>query len=254
MISKVSKPVYIAERSSIVIILPQEILCEIFSYLREHPVHFTRVAQVCRAWNFAADYHLFWRQLAKTLQLPDPKPRAYKYKTYKSIVSKNWGKFCTLCHLKRTRSNGFQIQPALVDMVKIDKIDFKSSKWFKVVLHEDKKPDVQKEKSSYNSQEVVKSKELHSRFLKHLLCCRCNAIYSRYVREEGIKDRRNLLSVKLGEFGLTIPTKHDQCSRFILYGEGNPDKIAQELAKTMMIKVLLLLFNFKCLIKFSFLD
>ncbi|PKC10610.1 hypothetical protein RhiirA5_355294 [Rhizophagus irregularis] len=72
MISKVSKPVYIVENSSIVITLPQEILCEIFNYLREHPVHFTRVAQVCRAWNFAADNHLFWRQLTKTLQLPDP--------------------------------------------------------------------------------------------------------------------------------------------------------------------------------------
>src|SRR5437868_1372182 len=91
---------------SIVMKLSQEILCEIFNYLEDHPIHFMRVAQVCHTWNLAADNHLFWRRLTKTLQYPDPKPRAYKYKTHKSIVLKNWGKFCTLCYVKRTRING----------------------------------------------------------------------------------------------------------------------------------------------------
>jgi len=90
MTLKVSWPVYIFENPSIAVILPQEILCEIFDYLGGHPVHFTRVARICRTWNFAADNHLFWKRLTKFLKLPDPKPRACKYKTHKSIVLKNW--------------------------------------------------------------------------------------------------------------------------------------------------------------------
>ena len=120
-------------------ILPQEILCEIFDYLGGHPVHFTRVARICRTWNFAADNHLFWKRLTKFLKLPDPKPRACKYKTHKSIVLKNWGRFCTLCHVKRTRSNGFRIRQVLVDTVKVDKIDFEVSRRFKVVPREGRK-------------------------------------------------------------------------------------------------------------------
>src|SRR4051812_1813773 len=201
MISKVSRPIYYFGNFSVAMILPQEILCEIFSYLEEHPVYFTRVAQVCRAWNFAADNHLFWRQLVKALHLPDPKPRAYKYKSYKSIISKNWGKFCTLCHMRRTRGNGFHIRPVLVDRVKMNKIDFKASRWFKVVLREDTNSITLEEQTSessttvnndHSAQSIVKSQELPPQFLKHLLCCRCHTIYSKYIRDEEIKKRRDL--------------------------------------------------------------
>src|SRR5436190_14855382 len=117
------------QNSSIVMRLPQEILCEVFSHLGNHPVHFTRVTQVCRTWNFAADNHLFWRQLVKYLKLSDPKPKARKYKIYKSIIFKNWGKFCTLCNVRRTQGSGFNIRRARIDMTRVDKINWKTSTW-----------------------------------------------------------------------------------------------------------------------------
>ncbi|CAG8697801.1 1971_t:CDS:1, partial [Funneliformis mosseae] len=230
MIPKISRPVYIFETPPVALILPQEILCEIFSYLGKHPVHFTRVAQVCRTWKFAADNHLYWRRLTRSLELPDPKPRAYKYKTYKSVILKNWGKFCTLCHMRKTRSNGFHIKPVFVDMGKIDKIDFRASTWFNVVLLEDKNSAsfVNNDDNVQDQIQVVK-REITSRFLKHRLCCRCNAIYSRFIREEGVNERRILLYSILEKFGLIYQRDNVLCDRFVFYGEGDPTKIVQEL-------------------------
>src|SRR6185312_9021037 len=114
--------------------LSQEVLCEIFNYLQDHPVHITRVAQVSRSWNFAANNHLFWRRLVKDVKLPVPKEKAYKDRTYKSIIIKHWGSFCTSCDARRTRDNGYRIQPKIVDMTRVAKINFKASSWFRVVL------------------------------------------------------------------------------------------------------------------------
>ncbi|CAI2187004.1 9500_t:CDS:2 [Funneliformis geosporum] len=238
MIPKLSRPVYIFEKSPVALILPQEILCEIFSYLGKHPVHFTRVAQVCRTWHFAAENHTYWRRLIRSLELPDPKPRAYKYKTYKSVIIKSWGKFCTLCHMRKTRSNGYHIKPVFVDMVKIDKIDFRASTWFNVVLNEVKNSASLVNNDGKDQIQVVKREET-SRFLKHRLCCRCNSIYSRLIREEGINERRKLLSSILEKFGLTYRRDNVQCDRFVFYGEGDPTKIAQQQFMSISTKAIL---------------
>src|SRR5436190_422211 len=154
--------------------------------------------------------------------------------------------------MRRTRSNGFHIRPVLVDRVKINKIDFKASRWFKVVLHEDKNHVTQEKQTSkssttvnndHSAQSVVKREELPPQFLKHLLCCRCNSIYSRYIRDEEAKKRRDLLSFMLSEFGITLPDKHVQCDRFILYGEGDPTNITRELALSNFPKVILNLYQ-----------
>ncbi|CAG8554205.1 9129_t:CDS:1 [Acaulospora morrowiae] len=86
--------------------IPQEILCNIFNYLVDHPVHYTRVARVCKSWQLAADSHLYWRHLVTKLNLIPPKPRARKYKTYKQVVERDWNSFCSLCF--RGRHNGFE--------------------------------------------------------------------------------------------------------------------------------------------------
>ncbi|CAJ0846531.1 7114_t:CDS:2 [Entrophospora sp. SA101] len=90
-------------RPSIAMTLPMEIICEIFNYLEEHPAHFTRGSLVCKTWYYSTQNHLYWKRLCELLKLPSPKPRAYKYKTYKSIVIKNWGSFCSLCLRKRRK-------------------------------------------------------------------------------------------------------------------------------------------------------
>ncbi|CAB4415407.1 unnamed protein product [Rhizophagus irregularis] len=58
-----STPIALSSDLPIAMRLPQETLCQIFSNLVEHPVHFTRVAQVCKSWKAAADTHLYWRHL-----------------------------------------------------------------------------------------------------------------------------------------------------------------------------------------------
>src|SRR3954452_5717715 len=85
-----STPIALSSDLPIAMRLPQETLCQIFSNLVEHPVHFTRVAQVCKSWKVAADTHLYWRYLVYKMDLPPPKPRAWKYKTYKSVVEREW--------------------------------------------------------------------------------------------------------------------------------------------------------------------
>ncbi|CAH1761140.1 3819_t:CDS:2 [Entrophospora sp. SA101] len=113
-------------RPSIAMTLPMEIICEIFNYLEEHPAHFTRGSLVCKTWYYSTQNHLYWKRLCELLKLPSPKPRAYKYKTYKSIVIKNWGSFCSLC-LRKRRKYDPPIKPMLVDMDIADRIDFKKT-------------------------------------------------------------------------------------------------------------------------------
>ena len=195
--------------------LSQEVLCEIFNYLQDHPVHFTRVSQVSRSWNFAANNHLFWRRLVKDVNLPVPKKKAYKYRTHKSIIIKHWGSFCTLCDARRKR----EIQPKIVDMTRVAKINFKTSSWFRVVL-----------KNPITQGQVEES----AQFFNHLICLRCNIIYTSYISEENIRSRRELLSTKLEELGLTFPpnssTARNLCDEFVLFGEGCPTNIARKLA------------------------
>jgi hypothetical protein len=118
-------------RSSVAMTLPTEIICEIFDYLEDHPVHFTRGSLVCKTWYNATQNHLYWKRLCKLLKLPSPKPKAYKYKTYRSIVIKNWGTFCSLCLRKRKKYDP-PIKPELVDMDIADTIYKKKGK--KVVI------------------------------------------------------------------------------------------------------------------------
>ncbi|CAG8502719.1 2537_t:CDS:2 [Acaulospora colombiana] len=114
--------------------IPQEILCNIFNYLVDHPVHYTRVARVCKSWQLAADSHLYWRHLVTKLNLTPPKPRARKYKTYKQVVERDWNSFCSLCF--RGRHNGFErlsIRPVTTDLSSIAEIyrDTKTN-WFQI--------------------------------------------------------------------------------------------------------------------------
>ena len=48
-------------------------------------------------------------------------------------------KFLHLVSCEKNTSNGFRIRQVLVDTVKVDKIDFEASRWFKVVLREGRK-------------------------------------------------------------------------------------------------------------------
>ncbi|CAG8593767.1 7626_t:CDS:1 [Acaulospora morrowiae] len=100
--------------------MPQEILNNIFNNLVDHPVHFTRVAQVCKSWQLAADTHLYWRHLVRKLGLSPPKPKAKKFKTYKRVVERDWGKFCSLCF--RGHRNGHErlsLREEKIDLVKV---------------------------------------------------------------------------------------------------------------------------------------
>ncbi|CAG8543619.1 5233_t:CDS:2 [Diversispora eburnea] len=114
--------------------MPQEILNTIFNNLVDHPVHFTRVAQVCKSWQLASDTHLYWMYLVKKLNLNPPKPRAKKFKTFKQVVERDWGTFCSLCFRGSGNGHGrLYVRPAVIDLVTIAEI-YKELKttWFKI--------------------------------------------------------------------------------------------------------------------------
>jgi hypothetical protein len=137
-----STPVALSTDLPIAMRLPQETLCQIFNNLVEHPVHFTRVAQVCKSWKVAADTHLYWRYLVNKMDLPPPKPRAWKYKTYKSVVEREWRNqnFCSLCFRKSNAIERLSIQKAIIDNYDIAKIctgENKYSDWYSIFNAED---------------------------------------------------------------------------------------------------------------------
>src|ERR1051325_6575672 len=69
----------------------------VFNYV-DDPYMFVNASMVCRAWRKELDVHIFWKNLVEYLDFKSPNPRSQKYKTYKSIITKNVKK---LCYCKR---------------------------------------------------------------------------------------------------------------------------------------------------------
>ena len=57
-----------------------------------------------------------WTRIGRRLGLSPPKPKARKYKTWKSLVLKMRGKFCETCLKKATRALSIQIHTSAVGM------------------------------------------------------------------------------------------------------------------------------------------
>ncbi|CAB4373185.1 unnamed protein product [Rhizophagus irregularis] len=308
-----STPIALSSDLPIAMRLPQETLCQIFSNLVEHPVHFTRVAQVCKSWKAAADTHLYWRHLTYKMDLPPPKPRAWKYKTYKSVVEREWRNqnFCSLCFRKSNAIERLNIQTVITNSYEIAKFCISEKiDWYPIfnaenVNHEFcvfekhfvENPNVLRNpiklvekdisdenidmESTDNKNELCEKSNLFGAsdlsslsisvassshdlttfsqsnttsdlstsvehvnmsttksldkpnsstsklILRHNLCRNCNTRLNSKKMEREENDRRNLLTSKLKEHGLSLRSDSRLCNSFIEHGIGDPDRIVQ---------------------------
>lgn len=308
-----STPIALPSDLPIAMRLPQETLCQIFSNLVEHPVHFTRVAQVCKSWKAAADTHLYWRYLTYKMDLPPPKPRAWKYKTYKSVVEREWRNqnFCSLCFRKSNAIERLNIQKVITDSYEIAKMCISEKiDWYSIFNAEDvnhefcvfekhfvENPNVLRNpiklvekdisgenidmESTDNKNELCEKSNLFGAsdlsslsisvasssqdlttfsqsnttsdsstsvehvntstaksleksnssisklILKHNVCKHCNPRLDSKKMEREENDRRNLLTSKLKEHGLSLRSDSRLCNDFIGHRIGDPDRIVQ---------------------------
>jgi hypothetical protein len=65
----------------------------VFNYINDFST-FYKASLVCKKWQIILDNHIFWKTLCEHLDLEEPKPKAKKYKTWKSIFIKNINKLC----------------------------------------------------------------------------------------------------------------------------------------------------------------
>jgi hypothetical protein len=65
----------------------------VFNYI-DDPYKFQTASLVSKSWQQALDSHQFWEDLLDDIGIKGPKPKAKKYKTYKSIFVKNADKLC----------------------------------------------------------------------------------------------------------------------------------------------------------------
>jgi hypothetical protein len=65
----------------------------VFNYI-DDPYKFQTASLVSKTWQKALDHHQYWEDLLDGIGIKGPKPKAKKYKTYKSIFVKNADKLC----------------------------------------------------------------------------------------------------------------------------------------------------------------
>src|SRR5437868_5466350 len=77
----------------------------VFNYIND-PFSFQKASLTCKKWQNILDNHIFWKTLCEHLDLEEPRSKAKKYKTWKSIFVKNTDKLC-ICkrNIKTKNSN-----------------------------------------------------------------------------------------------------------------------------------------------------
>ncbi|CAG8535075.1 9562_t:CDS:1 [Acaulospora colombiana] len=245
--------------------MPQEVLCKIFDNLIEHPVHFTRVAQVCRSWQLAADTHLYWKFIVHKVGLIPPKPKATIYKTYKSVVARDWGKFCSLCFKRSRAGENSQIRLASIQSEYVKKIyreiktnwyqifdkgDYSAFTFFKTGADRKdslgcsslKEPDLTLRSSTSpknldvtppytNSGSPCDAEILPSAVKMHMICYNCKLkLFSGNLSSF---ERRQLMCLMLKEHNITrgidLITISRFCPNYINHGRGDPFKLVRNI-------------------------
>ena len=80
----------------------------VFNYI-DDSFTFQKISIVCKKQQNILNNHIFWKNLCEYLDFEEPKPKAKKYKTWKSIFVKNIDKLCICKKNIKTKNSNLKI-------------------------------------------------------------------------------------------------------------------------------------------------